>query len=471
MSYFADTTAGTVLALALLGSVAHGQGEPCEGYTFYGVTNNTTTKLIDLDENVIHTWTGASQAAFTPYLYPDGSILRPCKASPSYFNGTGVGGRFQIIAWDNTILWDYLWATQDYQQHHDIYAMPNGNVLIVAWERKTKAEAQAMGRQNLNNEMWPTRITEVQPDGQNDGIVVWDWHVWDHLIQDVDSSKPNYGVVSEHPELIDINAGALQSGGDWLHVNAVAYNEELDQVIFSSKKTSEIYIVDHSTTIDEAAGHTGGNCGKGGDLLYRWGNPQIYDRGDSGDQELFSVHSVHWIDPDLPGGRHILMYNNGDRAGNQNDYSSVEEITPPLLADGNYEIEDGQPYGPTELEWIYKDEANFYSATMSGAVRLSNGNTLICESNSGYLFEVTEQGEIVWDHNCGSVMRAFRYDYNYMSDCPADLNGDEEVDIDDLFQVLAAWGDCDDCAEDINEDGTVDIDDLFEVLADWGPCE
>ncbi|UCD76890.1 MAG: right-handed parallel beta-helix repeat-containing protein [Phycisphaerales bacterium] len=62
------------------------------------------------------------------------------------------------------------------------------------------------------------------------------------------------------------------------------------------------------------------------------------------------------------------------------------------------------------------------------------------------------------------------YEFQADSSCPEDVNGDEIVNIDDLFQVLSAWGACDECPEDINEDGTVDIDDIFEVLANWGPC-
>lgn len=54
--------------------------------------------------------------------------------------------------------------------------------------------------------------------------------------------------------------------------------------------------------------------------------------------------------------------------------------------------------------------------------------------------------------------------------CPADVNSDGVVDIDDVFGVIAEWGSCDDCPEDINEDGFVDIDDVFAALADWGPC-
>ena len=54
--------------------------------------------------------------------------------------------------------------------------------------------------------------------------------------------------------------------------------------------------------------------------------------------------------------------------------------------------------------------------------------------------------------------------------CPADLNNDQTVNIDDLFAVLGAWGPCNDCPEDINADGMVDIDDVFEVIDAWGPC-
>jgi hypothetical protein len=470
-----STCAETVLfvAIALAGGSLYGRGEPFEGYTLYNSGNSDTAYLIDLDANPVHTWTGADKPAMTPYLFPDGSILRPCRVNNPPMDGAGFGGRIQIIDWDGVVLWDYLHSNENHQQHHDIAPMPNGNVLIVAWERKSKEEAIAMGRVNINGEIWPTEIIEVQPDGETGGTIVREWHIWDHLIQDVDPQKPNCGVIADHPELLDINAGAIY-GGDWIHVNGIDYNEQLDQIVMSSNWMSEIYIIDHSTTTEEAAGHAGGNCGKGGDFLFRWGNPRIYDRGDAGDQHLFRVHSPNWIDPGLPGEGNILLFNNGDRPGYQNDYSSVEEIVPPLLPDSTYQIEDGSPYGPDAPVWSYKDPPGFYSYFMSGASRLPNGNTLICEADAGYLFEVTELGEKVWDHYSivgGTIMRAYRYDLDYLgSDCPADLNDDAQVDIDDLFQVLGAWGACDNCPEDINDDSVVDVDDLFMILGEWGPC-
>lgn len=63
------------------------------------------------------------------------------------------------------------------------------------------------------------------------------------------------------------------------------------------------------------------------------------------------------------------------------------------------------------------------------------------------------------------------YEFQAVNDCPADVNCDRTVDIDDLFAILGNWGSCDDCPEDVNDDGVVDVDDVFEILSQWGPCE
>lgn len=53
-----------------------------------------------------------------------------------------------------------------------------------------------------------------------------------------------------------------------------------------------------------------------------------------------------------------------------------------------------------------------------------------------------------------------------------DINGDDVVDVDDLFAIIDAWGPCpnsDDCPADVAADGVVDINDLFAVINAWGP--
>src|SRR5262249_52369420 len=109
---------------------------------------------------------------------------------------------------------------------------------------------------------------------------------------------------------------------DWTHANPVSYNAKLDQVMVSPRGFSEFWIIDHSTSKAEAAGHKGGRHGKGGDLLYRWGNPEAYRAGTAADRRLFSQHDPHWIPEGLQGAGHVLVFNNGGGRPDGN-YSSV----------------------------------------------------------------------------------------------------------------------------------------------------
>ena len=416
MARATDTAQPALLFCVLLALTAAALAqEPYEGLTLISPVNSTETYLIRMDGTVIRTWHGGGSPASIAYLMDDGSILRPCADPDGYFGGGGSGGRIQRIDPDDNVVWDYYFSTSEYQQHHDIQPMPNGNVLLIAWELKTMQEAVDAGRQIIDSEMWPTMIAEVRPVGATGGDVVWEWHLWDHIIQDVDPGKPNYGTLEDHPELIDINyshVGGGQTAGDWIHANAIDYNEELDQIVFSSRTFCEFFVIDHSTTAEEAAGHTGGNSGKGGDILYRWGNPQVYGRGTVDDQYFWVVHGVNWIDPGLPGEGNLLAFNNGDRVGASYDYSTVDEIVPPVDEYGNYMIEAGAPFGPPAPTWTYGAFGGFFgSASQCGAYRMPNGNTVICVSAGGYLFEVTQTGAIVWDYDYPSanIPRAERY--------------------------------------------------------------
>jgi len=405
--------ASLALALLILTAVWAAAEEPSPGWTLISPLMTTDAYLIDLDESVVMTWHGADRPATIAYLLPDGSILRPCRAEGGQFASGGEGGRIQRIDAEDHVVWDFLFSTYEYQQHHDIEPMPNGHVLMIAYERKTLEEAVEAGRIGADGEMWPTLLVEVEPTGATEGEVVWEWHLWDHLIQDVDPEKQNYGVIADHPELLDVNAGHVpQGGGDWDHANAVDYHAELDQILISCRATSEIYIIDHSTTTEEAAGHTGGNRGHGGDFLYRWGNPQVYDRGDSTDQYFYAEHGGNWIDAGLPGEGNILVFNNGDRPELFNDYSTVDEIDPPMDDQGNYLLAPDSAFGPSAPAWTYGEPGEFYGGpTHCGAYRMPNGNTLICASRTHELFEVTEEGTLVWDYQVpeGRLSRAPRY--------------------------------------------------------------
>ena len=368
-----------------------------DGYTLFAPSRSKTTYLIDNDGRLIHSWASAYVPYASAYLLEDGSLLRTAQIQNLTF--ADGGGRVERFAWDGTLQWNFEYSDADHQPHHDIRMLPNGNVLILAWEYKTVAEAIAAGRRPAlltEGQLWPEHVIEVEPTGASGGNIVWEWHVWDHMIQEFDATKDNYGVVADHPELIHINypgAGVR----DWLHANALDYNPQLDQIIVNVLTFGEFWVIDHSTTSAEAAGHTGGNSGKGGDLLYRWGNPEAYRAGGAGDQKLFAHHNAQWIEPGLPGAGNILVFNNG-RFRTGGDYSSVDEIVPPVDGFGNYSLAPGQAYGPAELTWTYALPNDLYSSFISGAQRQPNGNTLIDAGPLGTFIEVTPDGTVVWKY-------------------------------------------------------------------------
>ena len=246
----------------------------------------------------------------------------------------------------------------------------------------------------------------------------------DSIIQDYDAEAENYGDPAEQPWRININGdGKLQEidpaeleqlkalgyvpddadaedlTSDLLHVNAVGYNAELDQIVLSTPHFNEVWVIDHSATTQQAAGSGGGRGGRGGDLLYRWGNAKTYHRGAETDQKLFAQHDVRWVRDELPGAGHLTVFNNALK-GPEGDYSAVFEIVTPLTSEGRYELPESEAFGPSEPVWSYTapDKVSFSSGFISGAERLANGNTLICSGAQGRFFEVTPDGEIVWEY-------------------------------------------------------------------------
>ncbi len=367
------------------------------GYTLFSPMSTTATYLIDNCGRLINSWEGSNFPTFSAYLLEDGSLLRPSR-------GLGLPSIVEKYSWEGDLLWSYRYeAKGGLGQHHDIKPMPNGNILILSTEEYTNSEAIQEGRNPvlLDNNLWPEHIVELQPIGTDSAVIVWEWHVWDHLIQEFDSTKANYGVVADHPEKVDINyVGSAVQGAftDWLHANHIDYNPQLDQIIINLRNFNEFWIIDHSTTTAEAAGSTGGSSGRGGDILYRWGNPEAYKRGTPLDRKLYLQHNTQWISEGLPGAGNILIFNNGNgRPGGS--YSSIDELSSVADEFGNYYIPPaGEPYGPADLTWTYADSANFYALRISGAERQPNGNTLICDGFLGRLFEVDNAGEVHWNY-------------------------------------------------------------------------
>ena len=389
---------GLVFGQKTLGLTKIKAGHTENGYVLFAPLYCKTTYLIDKCGKQINSWKSDYNSGYTAYLLPDGGLLRSGHANDSFYDHGGKGGVLEKFDWNGKLVWSYNISNDSLAQHHDFLPMDNGNILLIAWHGITRKEAEAKGRLPgtiFGKRLCSERIIEIKPKGINEAEVVWQWSLWDHIAQELDPMKPNFTNIAAHPELFNLNYGQFNPS-DWIHLNSIDYNKELDQIVLSNHHMSEIWIIDHSTTIAEAASHSGGKYGKGGDFLYRWGNPEAYNNGGVRDQKLFKQHSVHWIPKGYKDEGDIMIFNNG--TGRDSSYSCIDIITPPVTSPGNY-IQN-IPFGPSKTKWTYKDSipGNFFSPFQSSTQRLFNGNTIICGGPQGRFFEINDKNKIVWEY-------------------------------------------------------------------------
>jgi len=187
--------------------------------------------------------------------YVDGRI----KGYPTEFKEyyvrcvTGNAGVIEILDWQSNVIWSTTVASETYLSHHDVEQLPNGNILTIVWESKTSEEALALGRTNVSDEsLWAGAIYEIcRSSAANncaDGEIVWRWSIWDHIVQDVDSSISSTYVndISAHTDKVNLNFYSGSGAVDWTHMNAVDYNPLTDQILISVHNFSEYWVIQHS---------------------------------------------------------------------------------------------------------------------------------------------------------------------------------------------------------------------------------
>ncbi len=349
------------------------------GYVLLTPMTTTSTYLIDRKGQVVHKW-ASDLSGVGVFLLENGNLLRSEKEpNLTVFPGTPRNGRIREYTWDGDVVWDFLLANEKQITHHDIEPMPNGNVLAIVYESKSAEESRKAGRRPSHIPeagLWPDAILELEPKRPDGARVVWEWHAWDHLIQSTDESLDHFGDPSAHPERININGDVAAAdvspeqleqlkalgyvppdtqpedlSSDLFHTNSLRYNARLDQIVMSPY--DEIWIVDHSTTTEEAAGSSGGRWGRGGDILYRWGEPARL-RSSAEHAEAVQRRARRPLHSDgFPGGGNIMVFSNNLKDENGKDFSAVYEIAPPVDASGRYVVPEKGPFGPAAPVWTY----------------------------------------------------------------------------------------------------------------------
>ncbi len=374
------------------------------GYTLITPIGGDAVYLLGEDGRVVHQWKAPGFQPGYGYLLPGGNLL--VRGTPLIEEGLGIGqpaGETDILLeldWESNEVW--RWEHQSF--HHDMCRLPNGNTLVLIWEKLPEELSK-----KVKDSLSPEKVKQVRADEdflsfilQGIGVggrpriegmlvdAVWEinpagepvhvWHGYEHLDPEVDTLCP-----------IDFPTS-------WTHLNAVETTPEGD-VLISSQKLSTIMMIDWPR----------------GDILWKWGG--------------FGVMS-HQHDPTITPEGTLLVFDNGTHhpiAGR----SRVIEI----------DMEK------KEIVWQYVASPVFsmLSAHIAGAERLENGNTLICEGESGRVFEVTRDGDICWEwvspfvHNFKGVdvVMLFRA-HRYAPDAP-ELTG-RTINSSGLQELNDRWG-------------------------------
>ncbi len=250
------------------------------------------------------------------------------------------------------------------------------------------------------------RIIEVSWDGE----ILWEWRASDH-VDELGFSDDARAAIAAAPGFSE-----RRGSFDWFHTNSATYvgpNHWFDEgdarfapgnVIVSSRQASVVAIV-----------------ARDGSIVWRLG-PDFSESAELREiGQIIGQHHAHLIPKGLPGAGNMLIFDNGGASG----YGYVNPIaldgTGAFVRNSSRVLE----IDPVTLEvvWSYT-RGRFYSSNISGAQRLANGNTLITEGAGGRLFEVTSDGDIVWEYmspffgsgplSSNAVYRAYRLPYDWI---------------------------------------------------------
>ncbi len=301
--------------------------------------------LINVYGEVVHEWHMDSRPGLYAQLLPNGNLLHSGVSVTEEEIPVQRGGLLEEIAWDGEVIWKY---ENDYM-HHDFEMLPNGSIAALIYQQMPVSVSQQVkggvaGTEMEDGSMWADSIIEIDRAGN----IVWRWDSWEHLDPVEDALNP------------------VMSRYEWTHSNSLRYLESnpitgSEAYLVSIRQISTVVLIDRNT----------------GDFIWKWG-PGV----------LLHQHDARLLD-----NGNILIFDNGDApsdAGPVADvpHSRVLEVDP-------------RENGGTVV-WEYAAEGlygwRFFSAIISGAQRLPNGNTLITEGVGGRIFEVTPDKEIVWEY-------------------------------------------------------------------------
>lgn len=309
-----------------------------DGYTLFWLLGSKDAWLIDMLGRVVHRWKMPYTPAAHGVLLPNGNLLAGCKTVTHTELGLppGFAGLGGLLL---EVDWDgnEVWRCEAPYQNHDFYRLDNGNTMYLSWQTKGQFPDDLAAKLRggvAGTELGGKIWGDSFVEVNPQGEVTWEWLAHEHFDPDVDDLCP------------------LEDRFQWPYINSVFVMTD-GNVLASLRYANTVAMVDK----------------KSGDYVWRWGHDEI----------------GHQHDARMTADGNILIFDNGaHRRAYGPSYSRVVEVNP----------------RNNSIVWEYKADppTDFYSAVQGGQERLPNGNTVICESLMGRIFEVTMEGEVVWEY-------------------------------------------------------------------------
>jgi hypothetical protein len=291
--------------------------------------------LIDLDGNLTHSWQMPYPPGNYGYLTDNGTL---------FYNGKVIEESKRFISkkpWKGGVVleadWNgrVLWEVRHPDHHHDGIRLRNGNLLLICLARLPQHYVERVKGGRPGTEHNGEMHADYLSEMTIDGRTLWEWRSWEHLDPETDCIT------------------ALQDEREeWTHANGLAELPD-GNIVVSFRHISTVIIVERKT----------------GGIIWKLGAPPL-----SGQHAPLP----------LPNGNLLLFDNGPHRLDHTMPFSRIIEVD----------------LATQQIVWKYQErrEYEFFSPRISNAQRLPNGNTLICEGDFGRLFEVTGNGELVWEY-------------------------------------------------------------------------
>jgi hypothetical protein len=354
--------------------------EPSRCANGYTVLFGNPVRLVDMNGRAVREW--SMEDSIHSHGCDRAHLLRNGHMLVSRGGMTSTDGMIDEYDWDGDLVWRYIPEgkvphTMHLGPHHDVWRKENGNTLLICRQAVPPGHLKEVREPTWQNQtIYGDTIFEVNPAGE----LVWEWHSHGHL------DLNHYRLLASPGWFAGPHNSTVC---DWTHINTVRelpanrWFEAGDErfrpgnVMISPRQLDTVYIIDRDTK----------------ELVWEYSGD--YFGGLSGQ------HEPHMIPEGLPGAGNVLIFDNGAspwRDLGHAGMSYVLEINPMTK----------------ELVWVYDKGLTFHAAYTSSAQRLENGNTLICESAGGRVFEVTPESRTVWEH-VARTPRSYRYPYDW---CP-----------------------------------------------------